>query len=98
MWCEVAWSDATLAKHRCKWEDKPHTNHECVCGARYKDNKKVIHQQCKLGVDSNPESVIHMPHWHTTKHGREVWCKGWIPLTKVNTAFIEYHTYREDQS
>lgn len=48
--------------------------------------RRVICQQCERGRDAAPaHTAVHVGHWHTTRHGHEVWCRGWVP--KVDRAF-----------
>jgi hypothetical protein len=51
---------------------------------------KRIVQQCAEGRDDNPESVPHYSHRHHTKHGREVWCRGWFPHHTTVSGGIRY--------
>ena len=53
-------------------------------------DRRIIRQQCAYGVDANPESFPHYPHPHSTKHGREVWCRGWFPLMRVTRGGIRF--------
>jgi hypothetical protein len=53
---------------------------------------KIIHQQCRLGLDANPDSVPHISHAHYTRHGRLVICRGWFPEVSTNRALIDYWT------
>lgn len=54
-----------------------------------------IFQQCAEGADDNPASCAHFGHRHHTKHGREVWCRGWFPLVTTRYGEITYPTPKE---
>lgn len=54
---------------------------------------KRIRQQCAVGVDANPDSIPHGVHKHHTKHGREVWCRGWFP--RITTSKILFYGTRD---